>query len=79
MKKRILGITLSFVVAMSGIGVAPIVNESSQVQAKVSYVYITKTGKCYHKCKKCGSTKTSKKVKLSYAKKYYKKCRKCYK
>lgn len=51
---------------------------TTTVHAK-QYVYITPTGKCYHSIPRCGRTKSSSKVSLSYAKKYgYRACSKCH-
>ena len=44
------------------------------------YVWITATGKCYHRTNHCGNTNPSRarKVKLSEAKKHYRACKKCF-
>ena len=47
-------------------------------KTKKKYVYIPRTGKCYHKRSKCGNMRKPSKVTLKYAKSHgYRACKKC--
>jgi hypothetical protein len=47
-------------------------------KTKKVYVYIPRTGKCYHKKSKCGNMRKPSKVTLKYAKSHgYRACKKC--
>jgi len=81
--KRIKKLLFTFIISLSLITISPVsifgipTNVTVEVQAKSKNVYITKTGKCYHK-KKCGNGKYTK-TSLDKAKKAgLKPCKKCY-
>lgn len=75
-------VTRTFLVALTAVTLTTATAPAAMpVQAKTSYVYITKSGKKYHSTKNCRSLKRSKKItkiKLSTAKsRGYKPCKIC--
>lgn len=61
-----------------GKAAAPIVKAKKAKKTKKKYVYIPRTGKCYHKKSKCSNMRKPSKVTLKYAKSHgYRACKKC--
>lgn len=76
-------LSVSFLLIFSGAALSTSIEQSqARTTSKVKYVYIAPvSGKKYHIRKSCrglSRAKYIKRVKLSYAKKHYRKCKICY-